>query len=174
MKIETHIRNIRPILDVEQPDEELIWMGITQSMKNHTKQKRIHYWKYAILAAAMIVIAFAAGYHASRKSEQHLIFAHLEPELVKQEAEFVNLINTYTRQIEVENFNLQTLSITPDDLKYIDKLIEAYSADLKQYGANPELITILLDLYEKKIMLLKNMLNEIKKEKEYENYKHFL
>ena len=174
MKFETHIRNIRPMMDVEQPDEELIWMGITQSMKNHTKQKRIRNCKYALLAAAMIVIAFAAGYHASKKSEQHLIFVHLAPELAKQEIEFVNLIKTYTRQIELENFNLQTLSITPDDLKYIDKLVEVYSADLEQYGASPELIATLLDLYEKKIMLLKNMLNEIKKEKEYENYKHFL
>jgi hypothetical protein len=169
MKIETHIRNIRPELDVEQPDEDLIWMGISQSFKNHAKQKRIHYWRYALLAAAMIIFAFMAGYHVTKKSEQHLIFVNLDPKLAKQEAKLVHLIKNYTRQIERENFDLETLPTTPADLKDMDRLIEAYSADLRQYGANPELIRTLLDLYEKKIMLLNRMLNEIKKEKEYEN-----
>ena len=38
----------------------------------------------------------------------------------------------------------------------------------------PELIETLLDLYEKKTVLLKAMLNEIKKEKKYESNKFFL
>jgi hypothetical protein len=171
MKFEEYIRNIRPNLDVEQPDEDLIWMGISQSLENQAKQKRIHYWKYALLAAASIVIAFMAGYHTTKKSDRHLIFVNLDPQLAKQEAELVKLIGNYTQQIERENFNLETLPTTPTDLKHIDRLIEAYSEDLRQYGANPELIETLLDLYELKIMLLNRMLNEIKKEKEYENVK---
>ena len=171
MEIEEYIQNIRPMLDTEQPDEEHIWIGISQSLKN---QKRNHYWKYALLAAAMIVIAFAAGYHFTEKSEQHLIFVNLDPKLAKQEAEFVKLISDYTRQIEREHFDLEALPTTPDILKDMDRLIEAYSSDLRQYGANPELIQTLLDLYEKKIMLLNRMLNEIKIEKENENNKFIL
>jgi hypothetical protein len=174
MKIEDYIRNIRPKLDVDQPDEDIIWMGISQSLENRAKRKRIHYWSYALLAVAMVVIAFMAGYHATKKSEQHLIFVNLDPKLAKQEAELVKLIGNYTRQIEQEHFDLEALPTTPADLKDMDRLIEAYSADLRQYGANPELIETLLDLYEKKIMLLNRMLNEIKKEKEYENAKIIL
>jgi hypothetical protein len=171
MKFEEYIRNIRPMLDVEQPDEDVIWAGVSQSLKRHAKQKRIHYWKYALAAAAMVVIAFAAGYHFTKKSEQHLIFVNIDPKLARQEAELVNLIKDYTLQIEREDFDLDALPTTPADLKYMDRLLEAYSADLRQYGANPELVRTLLDLYEKKIMLLKRMLNEIEKEKEYENDK---
>ena len=171
MKIEAYIRSIRPNLDTEQPDEDLIWMEIAHSLEIHAKQKRSHYWRYALLAAAMIVIAFAAGLHLTKKSEQHLIFVNLDPKLAKQEVELVNLIGNYTRLIELTNYNLDLLPTTPDYLKDIDRLIEAYSADLRLYGANPELIETLLDLYEKKIMLLNRMLNEIKNVKEYENYK---
>jgi hypothetical protein len=156
------------MLDTEQPDEEHIWIGISNSLN---VQKRINYWKYALMAAAMVVIAFAAGYHFTKKSEQHLIFVNIDPKLAKQEAEFVKLIGNYTQQIERENFNLEMLPTSPDELKYMDRLIEAYSADLRQYGADPELILTLLDLYEKKIMLLNRMLNEIKIEKENENNK---
>jgi hypothetical protein len=174
MKFETYIRNIRPKLDVDQPDEDLIWIGISHSMKNHARQKRIVYWKYALSAAAMIAIVFTLGYHLLPNNKQDLIFANIDPQLAKQEAEFVHLIRNYTQQIERENFNLELLSTTPADLENIDRLIEDYSAYLKQYGASPELIETLLKLYETKIMLLKRMLNEINKEKEYENTKIIL
>jgi len=174
MRIEGYIRKIRPMMDTDQPDEDLIWVGITQSLENRAKQKRIHYRRYALLAAAMVVIAFAAGLHVTKKSETHLVFVNLDPALAKQEVELVHLIGNYTRQIERENFDLETLPTTPSELKYTDKLIEAYSADLRQYGASPELIETLLDLYEKKIMLLKRMLNEIENVKENENNRYFL
>jgi len=69
---------------------------------------------------------------------------------------------------------LELLPTTPADLEETDRLIADYSADLKQYGANPELIETLLDLYEIKIMLLKRILNEIEKEKEYEKVQSIL
>jgi len=169
MKFETYIRNIRPQLDVEQPDEDLIWIGISDSMKNHAKQKRIGYWKYALSAAAMIAIVFTLGYHLLPNNKQNLLFANIDPKLAKQEVELVHLIKSYTRQIERTNFNLYLLPTTPADLENIDRLIEDYAAYLKQYGPNTELIETLLNLYEIKIMLLKRMLNEINQEKENEN-----
>jgi hypothetical protein len=152
MKFEDYIRNIRPMLDAEQPDEDHIWTGISHSLK---VKRRIHYWKYALSAAAMIFIMFTAGYHFMKKSEQHLIFVNIDPKLAKQEAQLVSLIKTYTLQIEREQFDLETLPTSPANLKDIDRLLEAYSADLRQYGASQELIETLLDLYEKKNNVIK-------------------
>ena len=174
MKLESYIRNIRPELDADQPDEDNIWAGISHSLEINAKQKRSHHWIYALLVAAMIVIAFIAGYHVTKTGEQHLIFVNIDPKLAEQEAELVSLIGHYTWQIEQENYNLELLPTTPADLEETDRLIADYSADLKQYGANPELIETLLDLYEIKIMLLKRMLNEIEKEKEYEKVQSIL
>ena len=174
MKIEAYIKSIRPSLDVEQPDEDLIWVGISQSLETRTKQKRVPYWKYALVAAVSIVIAFVTAYHVATKSEPRLIFVNLDPKLAKQEVELVNLIKSYTLQIERENFNLEKLPTTPADLEAMDRLIGACSADLRQYGASQQLIETLLDLYEKKVILLKRMLNEIEKEKKYENNAVFL
>ena len=169
MKFEEYIRKIRPLMDADQPDEDLIWVGISQSLENHAKRKRIQHWKIALMAAAMVVIAFAAGLHVAKKNYILII----DPEFTQQRIEMVNLIENYTHQLKRTNFDLETLPTTPAELKYIDKLIVAYSADLKQYGASPELLETLLDLYGKKIMLLNRMLNEIKKIKEYENNMFF-
>jgi len=167
MKLESYIRNNRETLDTDKPNEELIWAGISHSIENHARKKRIRYLKQALMAAAMIIISFTVGYYLSYKKETTVLFAQTDNLFTKQEAIFVNLINSYAKQIERENVNLETLPTSYSFLKDMDRLIEAYSSDLRQYGPNPELIRSLLDLYEKKIMLLQRMLFEIEKEKNY-------
>ena len=173
MKIEEYIRKNRSMMDIDQPDEDLIWIGVSQSLENHAKQRRAHHWRYALLAAAMVVIAFAAGYHVTKKSEHHHYYVNIDPEFARQKTEFVNLIGHYTRQIEQVDIDLETLATTPADLEFTDRLIELYSADLRQFGASPELINTLLELYGQKIFLLNRMLNEIKLINEHESNKFF-
>jgi len=70
MRIEEYIRKNRPMLDADQPDEDLIWVGISQSLEKYAKKRRIQHWRYAWLAAAMVVIAFAAGYYVLQNDTQ--------------------------------------------------------------------------------------------------------
>ncbi|MDR2231641.1 MAG: hypothetical protein LBE56_00795 [Tannerella sp.] len=174
MKFEEYIKNLRSRLDTDEPDEDFIWQRISHSMEKQTKQKQSHRLIYAFLAAAMIIIAFTVGYNVRQVSAPNLIFVKIDPKLARQEAELVKQIGTYTQQIEQENVDLDELVTTPADLEDIDRLIDEYSVWLKQYGANPELIETLLNLYETKVMLLKRILNEIEKDKEYEKVKSIL
>ena len=161
------------MMDVEQPDEEFIWLGISQALENQTKRKRAHYWRYALLAAAMVVIAFATGYHFTKTNEHHYYYVNINPEFAKQGAKFANLIEHYNHQIELVDIDLETLATTPADLEYTDRLIELYSADLQQFGASPELLSTLLELFGQKILLLNRMLDEIKIINLHENNKFF-
>ena len=72
MRFEEYIRNVRPRLDADQPNEDLIWIGIAQSLENHAKQKRIYYWKYALSAAAMIVFAAVAGFYVAKNDTRQI------------------------------------------------------------------------------------------------------
>ena len=168
MKIESHIQSIRQKLDVEKPDEDLLWIGISHSLDKKDRQKHSGYWKYALTTAASVLIAFFVGYQVMKQTGQQLVFIKIDPELAKYESEMVDQIKNYSLQIERTNYNLNELPTTPNNLRDIDQLIEMYSSDLKKYGPNPELIRSLVDLYEKKVLLLQRMLNEIEKAKNHE------
>ncbi len=171
MKLESHIKKIRKQLDVEKPDIDSIWVGISQSLNNQTKQKQSNRWKYALAIAASAVIIFAAGYFSRTEPSQQLIFVNMDPNLAKQEAELVGQIQMYSKQLQKTDYDLNKLPTTPDELNNIDKLIEIYTADLKKYGSNPQIVQSLIDLYSKKVLVLQRMLNEIEKMKSYEKNK---
>ena len=66
MKFEEYIQNICPSLDVDQPDEERIWTGISASLNAQAKQRRIQNWIFALLVASMMFIAFSGGYYIKK------------------------------------------------------------------------------------------------------------
>ena len=171
MKLESHIRNIRKQLDtVEKPDTDSIWIGISQSLNSKVPQKRPNRWKYTLTIAASAIIIFLAGYFTRTVSDQQqLVFVNIDPELAKKEAKLVEQIKTYSKQLQQADYDLNTLPTNPNELDDIDKLIEIYTADLKKYGSNPQIVQSLIDLYHKKVMVVQRMLNEIEKMKSYEN-----
>ncbi|MDR0660818.1 MAG: hypothetical protein LBG19_08490 [Prevotellaceae bacterium] len=171
MKLESHIKNIRQQLDVEKPDTDSIWIGISQSLNEKPKQQHSNRWKYALAIATSVVVLFAAGYFTRTAPTQQLIFVNLDPTLARQEAELVGQIKTYSKRLQKSTVDLNTLPTTPDELEDIDRLIEIYSADLKKHGSNPQIVQSLIDLYSKKVLVLRRMLNEIEKMKAYENNK---
>jgi len=101
MKIEEYIRKNRSLMDADQPDEDLIWMGIMQSLEKKAKQKRILYWRNALLAAAMVVLVFTAGLYVTRKSENHPVIASLDHEPAQQNDESVHHTENQTQQIQI-------------------------------------------------------------------------
>lgn len=168
MKFESYIHENRNKLDVEKPDEDYLWTGISQSINVNKKR----YWVYWIssIAAASFVLIVTLAFLMNRSNKQQLIFVN-DPALAGQEAQLVNQINTYSNLIKKTSFNTDQLATNSKEIQYIDDLIGYYTKDLKQNGSNPKLVNSLMDLYQKKIMLLERMLNEIEKSKDHEKRK---
>lgn len=171
MKLESHIQNIRKKLDVEKPDTDSIWAGIAQELNNNAKRKNTIRWRYALAIAASAVILLATGYFLRTEPQQQFIFVNIDPTLAKQEAELMKQIQHYSKQLQKANYDLNTLPTTPENLEDIDNLIKMYTDDLQKYGSNPQIIQSLIDLYNKKVLVLQQMLNEIQKMKSYEKNK---
>ena len=171
MKLDEYIRKNRDLLDVEKPDEDFLWTGISQSLNSQKKKKS--YWGLKIAAGIVIILGltFLTYELVSIHQNQKLILAKIDPSLAKQEAQFQHQINVYYQLLEQTDYNKDLLASNYKDLEYIDTLINKYSNDLKQNGPNPKLLNSLMDLYQKKIQLLDRMLNEIEKEQSYENNK---
>ena len=171
MNIEEYIRKNRHQLDVEKPDEDYLWTGISHSINNRNKQRRFLTIKIAASVIVIVTLSIITFQLTSIRSNQQLILSNIDPNLAKQEAQFQNQIKTYYKILQKTNYNEDLLTTSFRDLEYIDTLISKYSDDLNQNGPNPKLINSLMDLYQKKIRMLNRMLNEIEKNQKYENNK---
>lgn len=171
MNFEEYIRKNRPKLDVEKPDEDFLWAGISHSLN----QTRKHRFKLPLKIAASIVVIIGLGFFAYQtiaiRANQELILANIDPNLAKEEAQLQNQIKVYYQVLENSDHDQGLLTENYRDLEYIDTLLSQYSNDLSKNGPNPRLLNSLMDLYQKKIRLLNRMLNEIEKNKRNENYK---
>lgn len=171
MKLESYIRKNREKLDVEKPDEDYLWTGISQAINGKAKSRNVVLWRSIAAASAILLVTLTFTYFLNKGGKQQLIFVNIDPTLAKQEAQFKNQIDTYSKLIKQTAFDTKQIATGSSEIQYIDELINHYSSDLKQNGPNPKLINSLMDLYRKKIMLLERMLNEIEKSKENEKRK---
>jgi len=171
MNLESYIRKNRSNLDVESPDEEYLWTGISQALNSKKRRKHLVAFRYAAAASVLLFISVTVAYFIGKGNGQQAVFANMDPKLATQEAQFKTQIDSYSKLIQQAAINPSQLATNNSEVQYIDDLINYYSKDLKQNGPNPKLINSLMDLYRKKIMLLDRMLNEIQKSKDHEKRK---
>ncbi len=171
MKLESYIKNNRKDLDVEEADEKYLWKGILKGM-GQTKRTRLFITSRSAAAiAAIIILSGIAAYFIGRNHQNNLILANINSDLASHEVVLLKQIDDYSKQIRKTGFNTDHLASGTKELDYIDDLIHYYSEDLKQNGPNDKLIYSLIDLYEKKILVLTRMLNEIEKNESHEKSK---
>lgn len=171
MELESHIRNNRNSLDLDIPDEEYLWKGISQAMGKAKRHKQILFFRSAAAIALIMILSVSLAYFIGKNQQPKLIFVNMDPSLAKQEVQFLAQINDYSNQIKEASYSTNQLVTSNKDIEYVDDLIKLYSDDLKQNGPNPKLISSLMDLYQKKILILNRMLNEIEKSKSNEKRK---
>ncbi len=171
MNLESYIRENRNSLDTEKPDEEYLWKGISQELNVGKKSKRILFLRIVAAASILLILTFTFTYFFNRKDKQTLLFANINPALANQEIQLTGQIEAYSKLIKQSSYDASQIVTGSRDIQYINDLINYYSKDLKQNGPNPKLVNSLMDLYQKKIMLLERMLNEIEKSKDHEQRK---
>jgi hypothetical protein len=171
MKIEEYIRKNRPRLDVEKADEDYLWAGISHSFIKPKQSKRFMVLKIAASVLLFIGLSYTIIELSIIRNNQALILRNIDPRLARQEAQFQKQINTYYNTLIKTNFDKDQFEPGFNELQNIDDMIQQYSYDLKKIGPNPKILNSLMDLYQKKILVLDRMLNEIEKNKNYENNK---
>ena len=158
-------------MDVEKPDEEYLWTGISQAMNAKKRRKHILLAGGVAAASVLLILSLTFIFFLNGGDNQQLLFVNVDPKLADQEVQFKNQIETYSKLIKQTAYDENHLATSGSEIQYIDDLISYYSKDLTQNGPNPKLISSLMDLYRKKIMLLERMLNEIEKSKDHEKRK---
>lgn len=171
MKLESYIKKNRKALDVEEADEKSLWEGINKAVQRTRRSRFLMINRSAAAVAAFILLSSIAAYFIGRNHSDKLILINADPELARQEVLLLKQIDDYSEKIKATGFDVDLLESGKGEVKYIEDLIHYYTEDLEQNGPNPRLINSLIDLYEKKLLVLNRMLNEIEINESHEKLK---
>ena len=174
--LEKYLFEQREAMDVESPDDALIWEGIRKGIQEADKRsdrKRLLIRIRNIAAVAIILVS--VGYMVfdlmgEGRMGKELSLADIDSELGVREKEYRTLVNLKFE--EAGSFNhVDNLIISEllEEIQKLDTIYEQTLKDLNELGYNEQVIHTIFDTYEKKIYLLELIILENNKIKNHEN-----
>lgn len=188
-KFEQFINKNKAELDsIEEPETDLIWMGIYAKLSEDKKENSIpiqeqkkpikmillpQSWAIGIAAAILVLIGISIWMfsQSSMQQEQTIQLADYLPEIAAQEKEFQRLITQKESELDISNINQKEYQEIFLELQLLDEIRGEYLKDVPSFNQKDQLVEVLLKYYERKIRILERLSNEIEKKKKYENYK---
>ena len=146
MPIEDYVDRHRRAMDVEEPDDQIIWDGIHREL-NRGRRARMQVMRYA----AAIIVLFAGSYLiyslATKPDEPARIItlADISGELAEQENLFKLVIDEKISEIRAYELDEEKYARFYQELEQLDELHQEYVADLQELGDNPRLIRAMLN-----------------------------
>jgi len=171
-KFEEYLEINRQQLDVEEPDDQLIWEGINNELKQKPKSIFGNFWKAAAVFLLLLLSSYFI-YNEFFKPEQKVCtisLSDIDPGFATMETEYLLVIDNKLQELEQASpSNIENIDFYYEELKNLEKMCEEYQKDFVELGKNERLIMAMMDYYEKKMRILDRMLMEIQKQKDYEN-----
>jgi hypothetical protein len=176
--LEKYLEEKRKALDVESPDDSVIWEGIRNKLReNVAKSKNIRTIRLIRLRniAALIFILFSIGYITrdiigSRSIDKKVTLSDISQVLGRRETEYRTLVNLKSDEVRsFSNTDNQVIKQLFEEIKRLDVVYDQSLKDLKEIGYNEKIINTIFDTYEKKIHLLELIILESNKAGSHEN-----
>jgi hypothetical protein len=173
--LEKYLIKHRPSLDVESPDDPLIWEGIRKDLQHPASREGRRRSVIRIRnIAAVAVIVVSIGYMildiiGDRRSAEEISLSSIDRELGAREKEYRALVGIKCQ--EAGTFGYPDNSVIAELLEEIEALDTIYKEtmkDLGELGYNEQAIQTIFDTYEKKIYLLELIILENNKIKNHE------
>lgn len=174
--LENYLREQREAMDVESPDDALIWEGIRKGLQQadvRTKRKRM--WIRVRNMAAALIILVSVGYMINDlvgegRSGRELSLADLDRDLGSREKEYRSMVALKFEEAESYNYvDDVIIAELLEEIQKLDTIYEETLKDLNELGYNEQVIQTIFDTYEKKIYLLELIILENNKIKNHEN-----
>lgn len=174
-ELEKYLKSQRDSLDVESPDDQLIWEGIRKELQDsgNRRDKRRMLIRIRNIAATIILV-ISVGYMVQdilgdRSVGRNFSLADIDQSLGEREQEYRTLVSF--KQQEAGSFNhVDNLIIAEllEEIQKLDTIYEETMKDLGELGYNEQVIQTIFDTYEKKIYLLELIILENNKIKNHE------
>ena len=170
-KLESYIKENRERLDLEIPDDELIWGNIAAQLAVRRKQRSL-LWKIAAVILVLVSIGSVSIYliyKTSRIQPEGISLADISKELAAEEQMFRLAVYQKMNQVSNSGIDPQLSYQLYEELHQIDLQYADYFDDLQDLGEHPKVIRGLIRCYEQKLKILEQTLREIEKSKRHEN-----
>lgn len=179
VKLEKYLRRQRDSLDVESPDDSLIWDSIKSNMHNENRDIKHLKNKIRLLRirniAATAIILFSLGYIANdivngKAAGRKITLSSIDNQLGRREMEYKTLVNYKTEEVKTfagsdDKVIIQLFS----EIKDLDLIYDQAMKDLRELGPNEKVINTIFSTYEQKIRLLELIILETNKTNSHEN-----
>jgi tetrahydromethanopterin S-methyltransferase subunit G len=174
-KFEEYIVSQGQLLDVESPDDEKVWKGISAKL-GKTRRLRIGLLSAAALILLLITSAVTITFIIKQRkaTEPGYSLLKVSKQLGDEENYFRLTVNRKMAEVKRSGANEAEYTEMMDQLEQIDRQYEIYMTDLQELGNQPKILKGIIRCYEMKIRVIEKTLNEIEKKKHYENEKYIL
>lgn len=171
---EKYLESQRKHLDVDEPDDKLIWDGISHELNKKRISKTGVFWK----AAAIFIFLVSSTYilynefYRSAPDIYKITLSQIEPAYAGRVTNYTLDFENKMEQLDaMKPFDARSLEMFFTELSSLDDMYKEYQEDYSNYGYNEQLLRAMLDYYEKRVRILDRMLMEIQKQKDYEKRK---
>ncbi len=174
-KLEKYLKQHRDSLDVDSPDDPVIWEGIREDLQLNDKQRerRTRLIRIRNLAAVAILLV-SVGYMVQdllgeRWKNQAVTLADIDQELGAREQEYRTLVSYKKQEAgSLQHVDHAIIAELLEEIQKLDTIYEETLKDLSELGYNEQVIQTIFDTYEKKIYLLELIILENNKIKNHE------
>lgn len=163
-------------MDVESPDDQMIWEGIRKGLQaadiRMDRKRRLIRFRNV---AAMLIILVSVGYMVldlvgEHRTGHQLTLTDIDRELGAREKEYRDMVGLKFEEAgafnHVDNVIIAELL---EEIQKLDTIYEQTLKDLNELGYNEQVIQTIFDTYERKIYLLELIILENNKIKNHEN-----
>ena len=174
-KFEAYLKSQRQEMDIEDPDDQLIWDGISKSMEKPRLSWKKHFWKAAailIFLASSTYVLVNEFYRDRPQNIYNITLSEIEPGYAREVAAYRTDFQQKLEKVrQLDPSDMDKFKFFFDELNNLDTMYRGYQEDFHNYGYDERLVKAMLDYYEKRVRILDRMLMEIQKHKDYEQRK---
>ncbi len=171
-KFEEYLEKNRQHLDVEDPDNHLIWEGISRDLARKSKSGYLVFWKVAAIFLLLVSTTYFVynEFIGPRQNIYSITVGDIDPDFAAKETGYLLVIDNKMQELgQVSSAGVENIEMYYEELENLDEMYREYQLDFYELGKNERLIMAMMDYYEKKMRILDRLLMEIKKQKDYEN-----
>ena len=173
IKIEKYLRNKREQLDVEKPDDAMLWEGIRKNIILAERPSGINLWKVAAILLAVFTLSYILYNETGKEKESEFTLSQINQNLGDREAEYQQLVHLKMQTVNIQelssNREYDILHVLANELYELDTIYQDAIGDLKQHGYLEQIVDIIFDTYEKRIRILEQIIMETQKIEKYES-----
>jgi hypothetical protein len=171
--LEEYLRNNRSKLDIESPDDSLIWGHIRKKLekrgfgKKHTN--KVISLTRILNVAAMLILVFLLGYITKdvlniRQQGRVTSLSGINDDLGQRERQYRKLLDYKNDEVKyLTESDSPVIRELFEEIKRLDLIYDQSIKDLNELGSNERIINTIFDIYEKKIYLLELIIFETNK-----------